>query len=49
MKTSALALWLMFTKRLRKRELYRLGLLTTVAFLAVFLLLGTPWVLFVTR
>ncbi len=34
---------------LTQRELYRLGLLTTLAFLAVFLLIGTPWVLFVTR
>ncbi|MCU0974563.1 MAG: anion permease [Burkholderiales bacterium] len=33
---------------LTQRELYRLGLLTTLAFLAVFLLVGTPWVLFVT-
>jgi DASS family divalent anion:Na+ symporter len=30
-------------------ELYRLGFFTTLAFLAVFLLIGTPWVLFVTR
>ncbi len=34
---------------LTQRELYRMGLLTTVFFLAVFLLLGTPWLLFVTR
>ena len=34
---------------LTQRELYRLGLLTTLAFLAVFLVIGTPWVLFVTR
>ena len=34
---------------LTQRELYRLGLLTTLAFLAVFLLIGTPWVYFVTR
>ncbi|MBK6600941.1 MAG: DASS family sodium-coupled anion symporter [Betaproteobacteria bacterium] len=33
---------------LTQRELYRLGFLTTLAFLAVFLLVGTPWVLFVT-
>jgi divalent anion:Na+ symporter, DASS family len=33
---------------LTQRELYRLGLLTTLAFMAVFLLVGTPWVLFVT-
>jgi di/tricarboxylate transporter len=34
---------------LTQGELYRLGLLTTVFFLAVFLLVGTPWLLFVTR
>ena len=34
---------------LAQRELYRLGFLTTLFFLAVFLLVGTPWVLFVTR
>ena len=34
---------------LTQRELYRMGLLTTVFFLTVFLLLGTPWLLFVTR
>jgi len=34
---------------LTQRELYRLGFLTTLAFLAVFLLIGTPWVLLVTR
>jgi len=34
---------------LTQRELYPLGLLTTLAFLAVFLVIGTPWVLFVTR
>ena len=33
---------------LTQRELYKLGLFTTLAFLAVFLLIGTPWVLFVT-
>jgi DASS family divalent anion:Na+ symporter len=33
---------------LRQDELYRLGLLITLAFLAIFLLVGTPWVLFVT-
>ena len=33
---------------LTQRELYTLGLLTTLAFMAVFLLVGTPWVLFVT-
>jgi DASS family divalent anion:Na+ symporter len=33
---------------LTQRELYRLGLLATLAFMAVFLLVGTPWVLFVT-
>jgi DASS family divalent anion:Na+ symporter len=34
---------------LTQRELYRLGFFATLAFLAVFLLIGTPWVLFVTR
>jgi hypothetical protein len=34
---------------LTQRELYRLGLLTTLAFLAVYLLIGTPWLLFITR
>jgi DASS family divalent anion:Na+ symporter len=33
---------------LTQRELYQLGFITTLAFLAVFLLIGTPWVLFVT-
>ena len=32
---------------LRQGELYRLGLLTTVLCMVVFLLLGTPWLLFV--
>jgi DASS family divalent anion:Na+ symporter len=34
---------------LTQGELYRLGLLTTAFFLTVFLLVGTPWLLFVTR
>ncbi len=34
---------------LTQGELYRLGFFTTLAFLVVFLLIGTPWVLFVTR
>jgi len=33
---------------LTQGELYRLGLIITLAFLAVFLLVGSPWVLFVT-
>ena len=33
---------------LTQRELYQLGFFTTLAFLAIFLLIGTPWVLFVT-
>ena len=33
---------------LKQGELYRLGLLTTVFCLLVFLVLGTPWLLFVT-
>jgi di/tricarboxylate transporter len=32
---------------LTQKELYGLGLITTLAYLAVFLLIGTPWVLFV--
>jgi len=32
---------------LTQRELYRLGLLTTLFFLAIFMLLGTPWILLV--
>jgi DASS family divalent anion:Na+ symporter len=32
---------------LTQRELYRLGFFTTLAFLAVFLLIGSPWVYFV--
>ena len=34
---------------LTQGELYRLGLLTTVFCLLVFLVLGTPWLLFVAR
>jgi DASS family divalent anion:Na+ symporter len=34
---------------LTQRELYRLGALTTAFCLAVFLLVGTPWLLLVTR
>ena len=34
---------------LTQRELYRLGLLTTLFFLAVFLVIGTPWILLVGR
>jgi DASS family divalent anion:Na+ symporter len=34
---------------LTQRELYKLGFFTTLAFLAVFLLIGSPWVYFVTR
>jgi DASS family divalent anion:Na+ symporter len=34
---------------LTQRELYRLGLLMTLVFLAIFLLIGTPWILLVTR
>jgi len=34
---------------LTQGELYRLGLLTTVFCLLVFLVIGTPWLLFVTR
>lgn len=34
---------------LRQRELYRLGLCVTLAFMLVYLLIGTPWLLFVGR
>ena len=33
---------------LTQGELYKLGLFTTLAFLAVYLLIGTPWLLFIT-
>ena len=32
---------------LKQGGLYKLGLLTTIAFMAVYLLIGTPWILFV--
>ena len=32
---------------LTQRELYRLGLITTVFCTAVFLIIGTPWILWV--
>ena len=32
---------------LKQGELYKLGLVTTLAFMAVYLLIGTPWVFFV--
>ena len=34
---------------LTQRELYKLGLIVTLAFLAVYLLIGSPWVYFVMR
>ena len=34
---------------LTQRELYKLGLIITVAFLAMYLLIGSPWVYFVMR
>jgi divalent anion:Na+ symporter, DASS family len=34
---------------LTQRELYRLGFFTTLAFMAVYLVIGTPWIMFVTR
>jgi len=34
---------------LTQRELYRLGLLTTLFFLAIFLVIGTAWIFLVTR
>ncbi len=33
---------------LKQGELYRLGLVTTLAFMSVYLLIGTPWILFVS-
>jgi len=34
---------------LTQRELYKMGLIVTLAFLAVYLLIGSPWVYFVMR
>jgi DASS family divalent anion:Na+ symporter len=34
---------------LTQGELYRMGLLTTLFFMAVFLVIGTPWLMFITR
>jgi DASS family divalent anion:Na+ symporter len=34
---------------LTQRELYKLGLIVTLAFLAIYLLIGSPWVYFVMR
>jgi DASS family divalent anion:Na+ symporter len=34
---------------LKQGELYKLGLLTTLAFMTVYLLIGTPWILFVSK
>jgi len=34
---------------LKQSELYRVGLLTTLFFLAVFLVIGTAWILLITR
>jgi len=34
---------------LTQRELYRMGAMVTAFFLAVFLLVGTPWLLFLER
>jgi len=34
---------------LTQRELYRLGMLTTLFFMAIFMLIGTPWILMVGR
>jgi DASS family divalent anion:Na+ symporter len=34
---------------LTQGELYRLGLITTVAFMIVYLVIGTPWIMFVSR
>ena len=34
---------------LKQGELYKLGLLTTLAFMAVYLVIGTPWIIFLNR
>jgi DASS family divalent anion:Na+ symporter len=34
---------------LKQGELYRLGLLVTIAFMTVYLVIGTPWIMFVMR
>jgi len=34
---------------LRQGELYKLGLIVTIAFMAVYLVIGTPWILFVNH
>jgi DASS family divalent anion:Na+ symporter len=34
---------------LQQGELYKLGLFTTIAFMSVYLLIGTPWILFVSN
>ncbi|MGH7242993.1 MAG: anion permease [Phycisphaerales bacterium] len=34
---------------LKQRELYTLGFLITLAFMAVYVLIGTPWLLFISR
>ena len=34
---------------LKQGELYKLGLLITLAFMAVYLLIGTPWIIFLSR
>lgn len=33
---------------LKQGELYRIGLFTTIAFMAIYLVIGTPWILLVT-
>jgi len=32
---------------LKQGALYRLGLLTTIAFMAIYLVIGTPWLFFI--
>jgi di/tricarboxylate transporter len=34
---------------LKQGELYKLGLLVTLAFMAVYLVIGTPWIIFLSR
>lgn len=34
---------------LKQNELYKLGLITTLTFMSIYLLIGTPWILFVSN
>ena len=33
---------------LKQGELYRMGLITTITFMTIYLVIGTPWILFVS-